>query len=115
MDAGDAVVNLAEEPEQNRPESGTLLAPWPVRVLADSPTCTIDLPPSPPHPEEKQGQDHDPEFADTSAPLFVMYHRMTEDEDNQLADRWQKDAKGIIIFVSPQFTLHATFFTPLRV
>jgi hypothetical protein len=30
-----------------------------------------------------------------------MYVKMTEEEDNKMAKRWQKDADGIIIFVSP--------------
>ena len=112
-DSGDAVVDVADEGK--RSESGTLLASCP--VLADSPTRTIvplsNLPPS--QPKEKKKLDHHLEFADTSAPLFVMYHRMTKEEDNQLAERWQKDAKGIIIFVSSLITFYTTFCTPLQV
>jgi hypothetical protein len=40
------------------------------------------------------------EFADSSGPLFFMYRRITETEDNTMAVRWQKDAGGILIFVS---------------
>jgi hypothetical protein len=29
-----------------------------------------------------------------------MYLKMAEDEDKKMADRWQKDADGILIFVS---------------
>ena len=29
-----------------------------------------------------------------------MYSKAAEDEDNKMADRWQKDADGILIFVS---------------
>jgi hypothetical protein len=39
-------------------------------------------------------------FTDSSGPLFNMYIKMTEEEDNKVADRWQKDADGILIFVS---------------
>jgi hypothetical protein len=35
-----------------------------------------------------------------------MYIKMTEGEDNKMADRWQKDADGILIFVSPYISLH---------
>jgi hypothetical protein len=35
-----------------------------------------------------------------------MYLKMAEDEDNKMADRWQKDADGILIFVSAYITLH---------
>jgi hypothetical protein len=31
-----------------------------------------------------------------------MYTKAVEDEDNKMADRWQKDADGILIFVSPR-------------
>jgi hypothetical protein len=41
------------------------------------------------------------EFSDRSAPLFAMYQKKTEDEDSKMTDRWQKDADGILIFVSP--------------
>jgi len=30
-----------------------------------------------------------------------MYSKMTKDEDDQVAERWQKDADGVLIFVSP--------------
>ena len=29
-----------------------------------------------------------------------MYSKAAEDEDNKMAERWQKDAEGILIFVS---------------
>jgi hypothetical protein len=28
-----------------------------------------------------------------------MYSKIGEEEDNQMAERWQKDADGIVIFV----------------
>ena len=28
-----------------------------------------------------------------------MYIKMTEEEDNKMAHRWQKDADGVLIFV----------------
>ena len=40
-------------------------------------------------------------FGDSSGPLFSMYSEMAEKEDNKMAERWQKDALGILIFVSP--------------
>ena len=30
-----------------------------------------------------------------------MYSKMTKEEDDQVAERWQKDADGVLIFVSP--------------
>ena len=50
-----------------------------------------------------QGQ---PSFSDGSGQLFNMYVKMAEEEDNKMTERWQKDADGILIFVSS--TLHAT-------
>jgi hypothetical protein len=40
------------------------------------------------------------EYADSSAPLFNMYLRMAEEEDDKMAARWQKKADGVLIFVS---------------
>jgi hypothetical protein len=40
------------------------------------------------------------EHSDGSGPLFNIYLKMKNGEDNQIADRWQKDADGILIFVS---------------
>ncbi|KAI0246527.1 hypothetical protein BJV78DRAFT_144122 [Lactifluus subvellereus] len=37
-------------------------------------------------------------FSDGSGPLFNMYVKMAEEEDNKMADRWQRDADGILIF-----------------
>jgi hypothetical protein len=38
-------------------------------------------------------------FGDSSWPFFAMYSNISDEEDNKLAERWQKDAEGIIIFV----------------
>jgi hypothetical protein len=53
----------------------------------------------------EQNQEQQSEFADSSGPFFTMYREMTEEEDNKMAERWQKDAEGIIIFVSPSSCL----------
>jgi hypothetical protein len=39
---------------------------------------------------------------------------MAEEEDNKMADRWQKDADGILIFVSALISLHQLLL-PLRI
>jgi hypothetical protein len=46
-------------------------------------------------------------FGDSSGPLFWMYSKIAEKDDNTMAERWQKDADGILIFVSPQVRLYA--------
>ena len=40
-------------------------------------------------------------FGDSSGPLFSIYSRAAEEEDNRMVMRWQRDADGILIFVSP--------------
>jgi hypothetical protein len=45
-------------------------------------------------------------FGDSSEPLFSMYTKAAQDEDNKMVERWQKDADGIIIFVSPCPAIH---------
>ena len=39
-------------------------------------------------------------FGDGSEPLFSIYSKTAEKEDNKLVERWQRDAQGILIFVS---------------
>ena len=39
-------------------------------------------------------------FGDSSGPIFSMYSTITKEEDDQVAERWQKDADGVLIFVS---------------
>ena len=46
------------------------------------------------------------ELGDSSGPLFSIYSKTVEDRDNKRAERHQKDAEGIVIFVSP--SLHAS-------
>ena len=36
-----------------------------------------------------------------------MYMKVGEEEDNKTAERWQGDAKGILLFVSPCVAFHA--------
>jgi len=43
-----------------------------------------------------------------SGPLFSLYSKMVEEDDNKRAERQQKDAEGIVLFVSP----HSYLLTP---
>ena len=45
-------------------------------------------------------------FGDSSGPLFSIYSKAAEEEDNKMVERWQKDADGILIFVSPCACIH---------
>jgi hypothetical protein len=49
-----------------------------------------------------------PNYGDDSWPLFSMYLKETANEDNNVAGRWQKDSKGIMLFVSPYECLQTT-------
>ena len=41
-------------------------------------------------------------FGDSSGPLFSIYSKVAEEEDNKTVERWQKDGDGILFFVSPR-------------
>ncbi|SRR5216684_3571455 len=53
------------------------------------------------------------ELHDTSksGPLFSLYSKMVEEDDIKRAERQQKDAEGIVLFVSP----HSYLLTPEQV
>jgi hypothetical protein len=40
-------------------------------------------------------------FGDSSGRLFSIYSKAAKEEDDKMVERWQKDAEGILIFVSP--------------
>ena len=73
--------------------------------MVNSLTCKLDdqspLPlspapsPVPPPPPAKKTN-----FGDPSGPLFSLYSEIADEEDEEMADRWQQDAKDILIFVS---------------
>ena len=48
----------------------------------------------------------EPSFGDSSGPLFSMYYKTAKEEDNKMAERWQKDADGILFFVSLHVANH---------
>ena len=41
-------------------------------------------------------------FGDSSGRLFSIYFNATKEEDDKMVEGWQKDAEGILIFVSPR-------------
>lgn len=49
--------------------------------------------PSSIHPSQLESN-----FGDGSGPLFTIYSKIAEKDDNKRAERWQKDAQGILIF-----------------
>ena len=56
-------------------------------------------------------QQGDSNFGDSSGPIFSMYSKLSKEEDDELVDRWQKDADGILIFVSPSVDVHTNAHT----
>ena len=58
--------------------------------------------PSNPQPAPDQPSQVESISGDSSGPLFSMYSKAAEEEDNRMVERWQKDADGILIFVSPR-------------
>ena len=53
----------------------------------------------------------DSNFGDSSGPIFSMYSKIAKEEDDDLVDRWQKDADGILIFVSHSVDIHTNAHT----
>jgi len=59
-----------------------------------------DSHPDHPAPTSNRPLQGESSFGDSSGPLFSIYSKAAEDEDNKMVERWQKDADGILIFVS---------------
>jgi hypothetical protein len=45
--------------------------------------------------------------SDSSASLFSVYYNAADIEDNKMVESWQKDAEGILLFVSPRAGIHS--------
>ena len=56
--------------------------------------------------QQLQGESN---FGDSSGPLFSIYSKAADEEDNKMVERWQKDADGILIFVSPHISIYISF------
>jgi hypothetical protein len=63
--------------------------------------CIVDDPRNHPTTTSNQPLQVESNFGDSSGPLFSIYSKVAEEEDNKMVERWQKDADGILIFVSP--------------
>ena len=87
--------------EANRgPYAGTL----PLLTLSRSKVLTrihysIDHRLYPPREVPNQSLQGESGFVDSSGPILSMYLGMAEEEDKKLAESWQADADGILIFV----------------
>ena len=85
--------------------SGTLLTPCPKSPRSSSP-CIGNGHFYRPRSVSFQTPRTGPHFRDSSGLLFSMYSRIVEAEDNKMTECWQKDADGILIFVSPRVHIH---------
>jgi hypothetical protein len=68
----------------------------------------LALPPLKPHslvPDDRPSQ-REPDFDDSSWPLFSIFSNIVEEEDNDTVERWEKVTQGIIIFVRPCAVFH---------
>jgi hypothetical protein len=59
--------------------------------------------------QQSQPSQRESNFGDSSGPIFSMYSKAAEEEDKNMADRWQKDADGILIFVRPRVSIILPF------
>jgi hypothetical protein len=68
------------------------------------------------HPQSTpyQASQGESNFGDSSGPLFSIYSKAAEEEDNKMVERWQKDADGILIFVSHCVGLSCCFVHKLE-
>jgi hypothetical protein len=65
--------------------------------------CTVDSRPIQPQsmPNQQRQSSHEKiNYGDSSWPLYTMYSKTAEEEDNSIADFRQKSTDGILIFVS---------------
>jgi hypothetical protein len=66
-----------------------------------------DDPRYPPQPAQNGGENEgESNFVDGSDHFFTMYTEMAGEEDNKMVERWQADAEGILVFVSPDSAAH---------
>ena len=54
-----------------------------------------------PYAAEIHTSQEEPKFMDSSGPVFRMYLKKAEDEDNNITGSLQRDAEGIRLFVRP--------------
>jgi hypothetical protein len=80
---------------------------WP--LLADLIISTDGNPNRPQSTPDPPSQDQS-NFGDSSGPFFSIYSKTAEEEDNEMVDRWQKDADGILIFVSSRICNHIVLY-----
>ena len=79
-----------------------------VLTLLNSPTCKVGDHPGPSRSTPNQlscPPQEECDLGDISGSIYSQYSKLAEEEDNNMAKRCQKDADGILIFVSPRFVI----------
>ena len=56
----------------------------------------------------------EPPFCDSSWPLYSMYSKFAQEEDDKIAERCQRYADGMLVFVSPHEYFRVAAHTKLR-
>jgi hypothetical protein len=74
-------------------------------------TCALDEPHEQQQNQQPRQTQGESNFGDSSGPLFSLYSKIAEEEDNKMTDRWQKDADGILIFVSNRLAILIPTYT----
>ncbi|KAI0276763.1 hypothetical protein BGY98DRAFT_678570 [Russula aff. rugulosa BPL654] len=84
---------LDDRNEKTHDQSPPPLSPAPAPAPpAPAPAPAPAAPPHTPEPVEKTN------FGNPSGPLFSLYSEIADEEDKEMAARWQQDAKDILIF-----------------
>ena len=83
--------------------SGPILF-FPLPFAQRSSTEDPNYPPQPTQNEHEKERESN--FLDGSGPFFTMYTEKAGEYDKKMAERWQADADGILVFVSPYSCLH---------
>jgi hypothetical protein len=96
-------INVGDLPEQRIDRTSMLSNTWLYRPTHPPLARLNDVP----RLEQNQPSQGQANFTDSSGPLFHMYVKMTEEEDDKMTKRWQKDADGILIFVSSRSLISA--------
>ena len=80
----------------------------PVLILLTSIHYTVvNDPDDLPHLPLNQLSQGESDSSDSSVSLFSVYYNAADIEDNKMVESWQKDADGILFFVSPRVAIHS--------
>jgi hypothetical protein len=98
--------NMTPDPEVGGGQGGPGMSPVDSTCLPRiSQLCIADDSREHPTTTPSQPLQGESNFGDSSGPLFSMYSKAADEEDNKMVERWQKDADGILIFVSPRVAI----------